>query len=140
MQQARHLLAEFHGFDLSRQPLWVDSLLVPELHMNIIDGSLRPAKGNILLAGDAAGLLDMREGGSIGMAVHSGALAAESVLKADQEGAPAEDHHMTAMKGMISAVGKMHSFHAEAQQRLQQAADDSLVMQHSVETARKSLA
>ena len=140
MQMARDLLAKFHGFDSSRQPLWIDSLLVPELHLNLIDGSLCPARGNILLAGDAAGLLDIKEGGSIGIAVHSGVLAAEAVFKAAQEGDKAEGHYMQAMKGMLSAVGKMHSSYAEAQQLLKPGVDDSLIMQNSVNILRKVLA
>ena len=72
MQPARRLLSDFYGFDFDRQPLWIDSCIVPELHLSLIDGSLRPAKGSTLLVGDAAGLMDQREGGSIGLAVWTG--------------------------------------------------------------------
>ena len=94
---ANHVLAEFYGFDLSKQPLWIDSCIVPELHVNLIDGSLRPARGNILLVGDAAGLMDTLEGGSIGLAVHTGALAADCVVRGEQEG----DKAYTAVKNAL---------------------------------------
>jgi len=139
MQMARDLLARFYGFDLSRQPLWIDSCVVPELHVNLIDGSLRPARGNILLVGDAAGLLDLIEGGGIGLAVHSGVLAADSILRAAQKGDKAENHYLEAMKGVISAIAKMHSYYVEAKKQIEQGVDDVLLMQNAVRYLSSSI-
>lgn len=47
-----------------------------------------PGRGHVLLAGDAAGLVDPITGEGIGWAVHSGQLAAEAAVKALQEGKP----------------------------------------------------
>lgn len=138
MQKARNVLAEFYGFDLSRQPLWIDSCIVPELHVNLIDGSLRPARGNILLVGDAAGLMDTLEGGSIGLAVHTGALAADCVVRGEQEGDKAENHYLEAMKSVLSVVDKMHSSYIEAQAQLEQETDD-LIFQSAVHFLKKGM-
>ena len=138
MQKARNVLAEFYGFDLSKQPLWIDSCIVPELHMNLIDGSLRPARGNILLVGDAAGLMDTLEGGSIGLAVHTGALAADCVVRGEQEGDKAENHYLEAMKSVLSVVGKMHSSYIEAQAQLEQETDD-LIFQSAVHFLKEGM-
>ena len=119
MQRARQVLAEHHGFDSSKEPLWVDSSIAPELHLNLIDGSFPPARGNILLVGDAAGLMDLREGGGIGLAVYTGVLAADGVVKAGREGGRAEGHYLEAIKGVISMVEGMHSAHMEARGRLE---------------------
>lgn len=139
MQMARDLLAKFHGFDLSSQPLWIDSCVVPELHVNLMDGSMRPARGNILLVGDAAGLLDLIEGGGIGLAVHSGGLAAGSVLTAAQKGDKAESHYLEAMKGVISAIGKMHSSYIEVQEEIKQGIDDYILMRNAVQYLSRSI-
>ena len=139
MQIARDLLAKFHGFDLSSQPLWIDSCVVPELHVNLIEGSMRLARGNILLVGDAAGLLDLIEGGGIGLAVHSGGLAADSVLMAAQKGDEAESHYLEAMKGVISAIGKMHSSYIEARQQIKQGIDDVLLIHNAVQYLSRSI-
>jgi len=48
----------------------------------------RPGRGNILLAGDAAGFVDPITGEGIGHAIHSGALAAEALAEALARGRP----------------------------------------------------
>jgi flavin-dependent dehydrogenase len=84
-------LAEY-GFDPSRRPDWKDGCLIPKLHGPLISGSFSPAKGNILLIGDAAGLLFPITFEGIGTALKSGLLAADSICqsaKAGQKAAPA---------------------------------------------------
>jgi flavin-dependent dehydrogenase len=138
MQRARNLLSEFYGFDSGRQPLWIDSCIVPELHLSLIDGSLRPAKGNILLVGDAAGLMDQREGGSIGLAVWTGELAADCIVKREQQGNKVESHYLQAMKPVLSVVEKMHSSYIERQAQLGEGNDD-LVFQSAVRFLQKAI-
>ncbi len=138
MRTARNLLSRFYGFDPGRQPLWIDSCLVPELHSSLIDGSLRPAKGDILLVGDAAGLLDQREGGSIGLAVLTGELAAESIAKSDQQHDEAEGHYLGAMKPVLSVVGKMHSSYVRRQAQLEQG-DDALIFESAVRFLQRAV-
>lgn len=138
MQQARTLLSGLYGFDSGREPLWVDSCLVPELHLSLIDGSLRPARGSILLVGDAAGLMDTREGGNIGLAVRTGQMAADSVVKSQQQGTRAEDHYLASMQSIISIVGRMHSSYIERQAQLARK-DDAQVFRDAVDFVRQAI-
>jgi flavin-dependent dehydrogenase len=138
MQTARSLLSDFYGFDLDKQPLWIDSCIVPELHLSLIDGSLCPAKGNILLVGDAAGLLDQREGGSIGLAVFTGELAADSIVKSEQRGDKVESHYLQAMKSVLSVVDKMHSSYTKRQAQLEEGNDD-LIFQSAVRFLQRAI-
>ncbi len=78
------LLREFR-FDPQTKPLWRDASMEPRIHENLIDGSFRPAKGRVLLTGDAAGFqLPTSEG--IGTALLSGIMAADSVVEAEKGG------------------------------------------------------
>ncbi|MFC2000800.1 NAD(P)/FAD-dependent oxidoreductase, partial [Chloroflexota bacterium] len=138
MQRARNLLSELYGFDLDRQPLWIDSCIVPELHLNLIDGTLRPAKGNILLVGDAAGLMDTREGGNIGLAVRTGELAVDCIVKSEQAGDKAESHYLEAMKSVLSIVDKMHCSYIKTKAQLDQG-NDALIFQSAVHFLQKAL-
>ena len=116
--KAREILAQYHGFDLSQRPAWTDSCVVPELHVSLIDGSFRPARGNILLIGDAAGLLDLREGDGIGSAIYTGVLAVDCFIKAAKEGGKADVLYMESMRKMISRISQLRSaFLAGQEQR-----------------------
>jgi geranylgeranyl reductase family protein len=63
----------------------------------------RPGKKNVLLAGDAAGLVDPITGEGIAFAMESGKYAAEAVLKAARSGEPgrAYDLYLTGYKDMV---------------------------------------
>jgi len=63
----------------------------------------RPGKKNVILAGDAAGLVDPITGEGIAFAMESGKYAAEAVLKAAQSGEPARayDFYLTGYKDMV---------------------------------------
>jgi flavin-dependent dehydrogenase len=116
--KAREILAQYHGFDLSQRPAWTDGCVVPELHVSLIDGSFRPARGNILLIGDAAGLLDLREGDGIGSAIYTGVLAVDCFIKAAKEGGKADVLYMESMRKMISRISQLRSaFLAGQEQR-----------------------
>jgi menaquinone-9 beta-reductase len=108
-RKAREILAQHHGFDLSQQPAWIDACVVPELHAGLIDGSFRPAIGNILLIGDAAGLLDLRAGHGIGSAIYTGVLAVDSFLKVTQTGGKADVLYIESMRKMISRIRQLRS-------------------------------
>lgn len=62
-----------------------------------------PGKGNILLAGDAAGLVDPITGEGIAHALDSGALAATAAIEALRSGRPE-----TALAGYTSALRPIH--------------------------------
>lgn len=82
---AKKLLAEKWGFDLKSKPLWTDGTVGPTLTQETRYGKFIPAKGNVLLAGYAAGMStpsERGEGEAINMALKSGLLAAGAIMKA----------------------------------------------------------
>jgi len=67
--------------------LWKDSCVTRALlYQHLSSGSFSPAKGNILLVGDAAGLQIPVSGEGIGTALKSGVLAANSIVEATRTG------------------------------------------------------
>ncbi|MEM6374975.1 MAG: geranylgeranyl reductase family protein [Pseudomonadota bacterium] len=72
------------------------------------DAAKRPGRGNILLVGDAAGLVDPITGEGIGHAVQSGALAAKSVSRALREGQPglAARYHYAATRPIRQTIAQ----------------------------------
>jgi geranylgeranyl reductase family protein len=72
------------------------------------DFKKRPGKGNILLAGDAAGLVDPITGEGIALAMESGDYAARAIHKALETQSPdtAIDHYMTAIKPIHRSLGQ----------------------------------
>ena len=82
---AKKMLAEGWGFDLKSKPLWTGGTIGPTLTQETRYGKFIPAKGNVLLAGYAAGMStpsERGEGEAINMALKSGILAANSIIKA----------------------------------------------------------
>ncbi|MRU15273.1 geranylgeranyl reductase family protein [Roseovarius sp. A21] len=70
------------------------------------EGKSRPGRGNILLAGDAAGFVDPITGEGIGHAIHSGELAALSVAHAIGKNKPdqALTHYRRATRPIRNAI------------------------------------
>ena len=71
-----------YGFSSGKEALWKDGCLIPRLHEALISGAFSPARGNILLVGDAAGLLLPITFEGIGTGLKSGLLAADSIIEA----------------------------------------------------------
>ena len=74
-----NILMEF-GMPFHAEPLWRDACSIPVLYKDLFDGSFVPAKRDVLLVGDAGGLLVPFTQEGIGSALKSGLLAAESVI------------------------------------------------------------
>jgi len=68
------------------------------------DFRTKPGRGNILLAGDAAGLVDSLTGEGIAFALESGAMAADAVVQALNVGKPEK-----AAAGYFRALKEIHS-------------------------------
>lgn len=88
-EKARALLAERYGLDPALNFDWQDACLAPMLLKGLFLRTFVPAKDNVLLAGDAAGLLCPLTGEGIGLALASGLAAAEAVAAALASGQPA---------------------------------------------------
>jgi flavin-dependent dehydrogenase len=90
-----------HGFPPDAQPLWRDGCVLPLLRDDFIHGSFLPARDNVILVGDAAGLLLPFTHEGIGSALKSGLLAAESVVETFVSGKDRADiRYLKRLEGM----------------------------------------
>jgi menaquinone-9 beta-reductase len=81
------------GFDPDSKPEWTDGCAIALLHDELLSGAFKPAKQNVLLIGDAAGLILPITFEGIGSALKSGILAAEAVI-----------HHFEGETGAASSL------------------------------------
>lgn len=98
-----------HGFDSSRKPMWKDACRTALLHGELVDGNFFPASGNVLLVGDAAGLLLPISFEGIGTALKSGRTAADSILEASKTGRFAADTYVPALRPMIREIERLYA-------------------------------
>lgn len=97
-----------YGLNPVSEPLWRDACLIPRLHDGLISGSFSPARGNVLLIGDAAGLLFPITFEGIGVALKSGLLAAAAVSKAYKEGRQAAEIYLGELRPIIESLKILH--------------------------------
>jgi flavin-dependent dehydrogenase len=101
--QVKDFLFREFRFDPRTLPLWRDASMEPRIHENLIDGSFRPAKGRVLLTGDAAGFqLPTSEG--IGTALLSGVMAADTVVEAEKRGEEAAPSYLQRVSLIIETI------------------------------------
>jgi len=105
MMLAKHTLADKWGFILKSEPLWKDGTVVAYFRNDLYSGKFIPAKGNVLLVGDAAGVAVSTERGAAGeginMALKSGLLAAGAIIKAANSSKQAGDLYLSEMSKLI---------------------------------------
>jgi len=93
-----HIL-EGYGFPRDAKPLWRDGCVNPILYSELFNGTFLPAKKNVILVGDAAGMLLPFTQEGIGSALRSGVLAGEAVLKAFRTNSTAGEHYLREIQG-----------------------------------------
>ncbi len=98
-----------YGWDPSQPPVWRDGCLIPKIHQQIMDGSFHPARGNILLVGDAAGLIFPITFEGIGSALKSGLLAAEAILQASRSGGVAAESYLDELQPVLTVIAALLS-------------------------------
>ncbi len=94
------MLVEY-GFDTKQKPAWKDGCLISAFYTDLASGSFIPAKGNVVLIGDAAGFCTGLNDG-IGAAMMSGMSAATSVIKATKTGRSSGEIYLKELKPLIS--------------------------------------
>jgi flavin-dependent dehydrogenase len=101
------LLARFRGW-LPAHGVNPDAVTIKGHHLPFGEVRRRPGDGNILFAGDAAGLVDPITGEGIGWAVKSGQLAAEAAIAALGAGTPqrAGTLYCAAMATVLAELGR----------------------------------
>ncbi len=107
MAWTRNYLSKNHHIDFSQKPLWRGGCLQPALFRPLITRTFLPAKGNVLLAGEAGGFVLPVSGEGIGTCLRSGLLAANSIIKAVETGAPADSTYLNEVQPIISAFEGM---------------------------------
>jgi flavin-dependent dehydrogenase len=115
--EIRQMLGHY-GFAPQR-PLWQDGCLSHAiLYQELFSGAFVPAQGNILLVGDAGGLLLPVTGEGIGTALKSGILAATSVIKALEGKGTAADIYLRELGSILAALSDLYP----VEKRLEEAA------------------
>ena len=97
-----------YGFDSRWKPIKKDGCAIALLHRQLIDGSFAPAKGNILLVGDAAGLILPITFEGIGTAIKSGIAAARSIIESVHRQGNAAPEYLSAIQGIIKTIRHLH--------------------------------
>ena len=107
MTWAKKFLAENHRFNVSQEPVWKGVCLEPALYRELTSQTFKPAKGNALLVGDAAGLIMPVSGEGIGVGMKSALLAASSIRRASDSGKAADVFYLSEIGGILSMFGEI---------------------------------
>ncbi|WP_419657811.1 putative FAD-dependent pyridine nucleotide-disulfide oxidoreductase [Desulfosarcina variabilis str. Montpellier] len=100
------ILAQY-GFDPNKKPVWRDGCVEPVLHEALISGSFVPVKGNVLLVGDAAGLILPITFEGIGTALKSGKMAAEAIKAVSNKKKETADQYLEKIQPIVQAIGHL---------------------------------
>ena len=93
-----------YGFDPDANPQWRDGCLITLLQNDLMTGAFLPARGRILLIGDAAGLDMPVTNEGIGTALQSGLLAADSISKATRSGKEPGEIYISELKYILEVL------------------------------------
>jgi flavin-dependent dehydrogenase len=105
VHRVKKVLSEGYGFDLKEQPIWAKGCIQPLMYKELVSGSFSPCKGNVLLVGEAGGLLmPLMAGDGIREAIWSGLLAANSIIKAEETGEKAEMFYSNEIADILSML------------------------------------
>ncbi len=105
-----------YGFNTKSKAIWKDGCLIPRLHEALISGFFSPAKGNIMLIGDAAGLLFPITFEGIGTALKSGILAAGSVARSINVGSEAAGIYLQELKPILEIIRSLDFWNKKLEQ------------------------
>src|SRR5208283_2064584 len=96
-----------YGFHPDSIPEWKDACAIALLHEELMSRKLVPAQGNILLIGDAAGLILPVTFEGIGSALKSGILAAESIVRSAKTGKPSAAFYLEAIEPILDTIRRL---------------------------------
>ncbi|MEJ2098139.1 MAG: hypothetical protein P8Y38_13690, partial [Deltaproteobacteria bacterium] len=95
------------GFDPESRPIWKDACMEPLLHDALISGSFVPARENVLLAGDAAGLIFPITFEGIGSSLKSGLMAAETIISVQDRQGVSADIYLEKLKPVLRTIDEL---------------------------------
>jgi flavin-dependent dehydrogenase len=110
LAHARRFLVENHGLDPNQAPLSRDGCVQPAIQHASSGGSFLPARGNVLIVGDAAGLNAPVTGEGLNMALKSGLEAARAVAKARQSGTQAAGIYLKVVDELLARFREIEVF------------------------------
>jgi len=96
-----------YGFDPRSRPLWKDGCAIALLHDDLLSGAFQPARGNVLLIGDAAGLILPITFEGIGSALKSGILAAEAIIKGLDHQKEVGSSYVKSLGPILETIGRL---------------------------------
>ena len=96
-----------YGFGPQSKPEWKDACAIALLHEQLMSRKFVPAQGNILLIGDAAGLILPITFEGIGSALKSGILAAESIVRSAKTGKPSAAFYLEAIEPILDTIRRL---------------------------------
>ena len=102
-----------YGFRPGAKPAWKDGCAIAVLHEQLRSKTFVPTRENVLLTGDAAGLIFPITFEGIGSALKSGILAAESVLQSAKTGKPAADFYLRGIESIVAKINYLCDIQAE---------------------------
>ncbi len=108
MASARKYLAENHGSAVEQEPVWRGGCLQPALYRELTSYTFRPARGNALLVGDAAGLPMPVSGEGIGTGLKSALEAAGSIQRSVETGESADTIYLKRLDGIVSVFREIY--------------------------------
>ncbi len=125
--KVKNVLSEDYGFDLKQQPLWIKGCIQPLMYKGLISGSFSPCKGNVLLVGEAGGLLmPLMAGDGIREALWSGLLAANSIIKAEETGEKAERFYSNEITNILSMLKTIYPWAKKIKEQANEGAEHLL--------------
>lgn len=89
------------------EPEWKDGCAIALLHDHALAGTFVPAQGNVLLVGDAAGLIFPITFEGIGSALKSGVAAAEAIATSARKGSSASTFYLKQIEPIMETVRRL---------------------------------
>jgi flavin-dependent dehydrogenase len=123
IKQAEKWLIQDFGFTPNIKPLWRDGCVEPSMVRRPFSGPFPLAKDNVLLVGNAAGLIKPVTGEGIGTAIKSGLMAAESVIQASKKGEKADKFYLPMAQDMVNRLNSMYPPHGKIREAAQKGMD-----------------
>ena len=110
IEKARQYLVANHGLDPNVEPAWRDGCPVQVVSPSLWRGKFKPAKGNVLLVGDAAGANAPISGEGFATALKTGVDAALSVVESHKNEQQAEGAYLKRIDHMLSVFREISRF------------------------------
>lgn len=113
----REAMAREYKVDLSSEPAGKDACVEAVLYSQLFKGTFQPARGNVLIIGDAAGLMMPVTGEGIGCCMLSGLAAAMAVKAALKKNLSADELYLKGIRGLLGSLQEPYQMVREIRQQ-----------------------